>query len=56
MVKDINKNIEQCFKQGGLRNIEADTESIRHHLDKALSNLKAMDIMFDNQKYDWTII
>jgi uncharacterized protein (UPF0332 family) len=56
MVRDLSKNIEQCFKQGGLRNIESDPESIWRHLDKASSNIKAMDIMFDNQKYDWTIV
>ncbi|MDA3793280.1 MAG: HEPN domain-containing protein [Elusimicrobia bacterium] len=56
MAKDLNKNLEQCFNKGGLRNIQADPKSIRRHLDKASSNLKAMDIMFDNQKYDWTIV
>lgn len=52
MPKDIDKTLRECFhpKEGkpNLRKVAVNVERARQHMDKSHSNLRAMQIMFDN--------
>lgn len=60
MPKNIEKILDICFhpKEGkpNLRKVPADLTLAKQHIDKSHSNLRAMQIMFDNDLFDWTII
>ncbi|MEK7308316.1 MAG: HEPN domain-containing protein, partial [Nitrospirota bacterium] len=60
MTKDIEKILNGCFrpKEGrpNLLKIPVNVERAGQHIDKALKNLRAMKIMFENDLFDWTII
>ena len=60
MSKDGDKALSECFhpKKGklNLRKISANIERAKQHIDKAHSNLRAMEVMFDNDLFGWTII
>lgn len=60
MPENIEITLRKCFhpKTGkpNLHKITVDTKNSERHIDKAHSNLRAMQLMFDNNLFDWTII
>ena len=60
MSKDMEKALHGCFypKSGkpNLKRVPVNSGRERGHLDKANTNLRAMQIMFDNNLFDWAII
>ena len=60
MPENIEKTLRSCFhpKEGrpNLRSVSVSIEKERQHMDKAHRNLRAMQIMFNNNLFDWTII
>ena len=60
MPENIEKTLRACFdpKSGkpNLRKIPPDIETAKQHIDKSLRNLRVMQLMFDNDLFDWTII
>jgi len=60
MPENIEKTLHKCFhpKEGkpNLVKVPANIGRARQHMDKANSNLRAMNLMFDNGLFDWTII
>lgn len=60
MPEDIEKTLNKCFHPNegkpNLRKVPENTENVKHHIDKANNNLRAMKLMFDNELFDWTII
>ena len=56
MPKNIEKALRECFHPKGgkpnLRNVSANVERAGPHIDKAHSNLRAMNIMFNNDLFD----
>lgn len=60
MAKDIEKILNGCFhpKEGrpNLRKVPVSAERARQHIDKAHKDLRAMEAMFTNDLFDWTVI
>ncbi len=56
----IEKTVHNCFhpKKGkpNLKKVRIDLNRVEQHIDKANTNLRAMQKMFDNDLFDWTII
>ena len=55
-----DKTVNECFhpRKGkpNLKKVRVDPDKIEKHIDKANNNLRAMQTMFDNGLFDWTII
>lgn len=61
MADRINQILSNCFKskkgdRPELRRISPNKITARAHLEKAHNNIKAMQHMFNNNFFDWTII
>lgn len=61
MVNKLNQILSNCFKskkgdRPKLQKVSPDKITARAHLEKAHNNLKAMQNMFNNDFFDWTII
>jgi len=56
----IEKILRDCFhpRKGkpNLKKVRVDLSLVEQHMDKANNNLRAMQKMFDNDLFDWTII
>ena len=60
MDKRMEKILQECFHpirgKANLHKIEPDIKQAKRHLGKALNNLRAMELMFSNDLFDWTVI
>jgi uncharacterized protein (UPF0332 family) len=60
MPKDIERILKGCFhpKAGkpNLKKVPVNKDRVSQHIDKSHRNLRAMQMMFDNDLFDWTII
>lgn len=60
MLRDSEKILRGCFhpKAGkpNLQKVPVNINRVRQHIDKANRNLRAMNMMFKNDLFDWTII
>ena len=61
MKRKLDLILSRCFKpvkgnRSELFRIIPQTSTAKAHLKKAHSNLKAMNLMFENEFFDWTII
>ena len=60
MDKRMEKILQECFHpirgKANLHKIEPDVKQAKRHLEKALNNLRAMELMFSNDLFDWTVI
>lgn len=60
MPKDLERILQGCFhpKVGkpNLKKAPIDKNRVHQHIDKSHRNLRAMQMMFDNSLFDWTII
>ena len=56
----MDRFLEECFHPARgrpeLRPVEQSTKLAREHLDKAHKNLSAMQLMFDHDHFDWTVV
>ena len=61
MRRKLDHILSRCFAQGKnyrpeLHKITPQNDTANSHLDKAHSNLKAMNLMYENDFFDWTVI
>lgn len=60
MPKELERILRGCFhpREGrpNLKKVPVDKARARQHIDKASRNLRAMQMMFDSDLFDWTII
>ena len=61
MRRKLDQILSRCFKpvkgsRPELIRTSPQINSSRAHLDKAHNNLKAMNLMFENEFFDWTVI
>ncbi len=60
MAERVDRFLEECFhpKRGRpeLRQVEQSTRLAREHLDKAHKNLSAMQLMYEHDHFDWTVV
>lgn len=60
MSEHVDRTLRDCFhpKKGkpNLKKVRIDFNRVEQHIDKANNNLRAMQKMFDNDLFDWTII
>jgi len=60
MPERIKRVLHDCFHPAegkpNLREAAPDIERAKEHLEKARSNLRAMELMFEQDLFDWTII
>lgn len=60
MDKRTEKLLQECFHptkgKPNIRKIKPDIKRAERHLEKARNNLRAMELMFDNDLFDWTVI
>jgi len=61
MRRKLDQILSRCFKpvkgnRPELLRIIPQTNTAKAHLEKAHSNLKAMNLMFENEFFDWTVI
>lgn len=61
MKRNLDQILSRCFGQGKgyrpeLLKITPQNDTAKAHLEKAHSNLKAMNLMFANEFFDWTVI
>lgn len=56
----INNILHECFHpakgKANLRKIKPDIKRAERHLEKVRNNLRAMELMFENDLFDWTVI
>ncbi len=60
MDKRMEKILQECFHptkgKPALREVKTDIKGAERHLEKARNNLRAMELMFDSDLFDWTVI
>lgn len=60
MAERLDRYLAECFhpRRGkpGLMAIAPDAAAARAHLEKARANLRAMELMFREELFDWTIV
>jgi len=61
MRRKLDQIVSRCFKpikghRPELLRIIPQTSTAKAHIKKAHSNLKAMNLMFENELFDWTVI
>jgi len=60
MPENLERILQRCFhpKEGrpGCQKVSVNTGHAGQHIDKAHGNLRAMQVMFENDLFDWTII
>lgn len=61
MRRKLDQILSRCFNPGkGFRpellKVKPEKNTAKDHLEKAHSNLKAMNLMFENEFFDWTVI
>lgn len=56
----LDRFLEECFHprrgRAELRSIAPNTRRAREHLDKAHKNLRAMQLMYREEHFDWTVV
>ena len=60
MRSKLDQILSRCFDPGKanrpeLLRITPQTNTAKTHLQKAHNNLKAMNLMFENEFFDWTV-
>jgi uncharacterized protein (UPF0332 family) len=60
-MKESIKIVEDCLnpsrgEKRGLRKVRPDREEAKKHLKKAEDNLRAMELLYKNKFYDWTVV
>ena len=60
MAERLDRFLEGCFHprhgRPELRTIASNTRRAREHLDKAHKNLRAMQLMYREEHFDWTVV
>ena len=60
MTEEIDKILKRCFSpdrgKANLYRVKESQEKSEKHINKAHKNLRAMNLMFENDLFDWTII
>jgi len=56
IINIVEKCLNPKIEKRGLVKIKPDNREARKHLEKAEDNLRAMELLYDNAFYDWTIV
>ena len=55
MTKKIDKILKHCFDSTNLKNVKESKKNAEKHIIKAHNNLRAMNLMYENDLFDWTV-